>query len=196
MKQYLWAALCVTGGVCLGVGPAAAAEDLTWCKRAVASQEAKNYEQAIGEINRCIDTGHLVDSNLAVALHNRGIALAETEHPEDAIDDFTASLRLRPDAPNTHFRRGHAFHVMGQLKVAIEDYTTVLRIDPNDSGAYLYRGAAWHDMGQFARAVDDYTFVLKLDPNDLDAYFARAKAYESMGLLELAEKDRQASRRR
>jgi len=193
MKSVFFA-LGAIGAVCL-LSVSASAEDLSWCKRAIATQQANDHEGAIREINRCIDTGSLADGNLAVALHNRGIALTDLERPEDAVEDFTASLRLRPEHANSHFRRGHALHVIGQLQAAIDDYTTVLRIDAADSGAYLYRGAAWHDLGQFGRAVDDFTLALKIDPQDLDAYYARAKAYESMGLLELAEKDRKASQR-
>jgi tetratricopeptide (TPR) repeat protein len=193
MKSVVFA-LGAMGVVC-AASSSASAEDLTWCKQAIASQEAKSFERAITEINRCIDTGSLVESNLAVALHNRGIAFVDLERAEEAVEDFTASLRLRPDHANSHFRRAHALHLIGQLNAAIDDYTTVLRIDPNDNGAYLYRGAAWHDMGQFARAVEDYTLALRIDPNDRDAYVARSKAYESMGMTELAEKDRKASQR-
>lgn len=177
---------------CANTTPASA-EDLTWCTRAIATQEAKGYERAVQEINLCIDTGSLQDSNLAVALHNRGIAFADLDRPQDALEDFTASLRLRPDHANTYFRRAYALHVMGRLKDAIADYTTVLRLTPEDVLAYIYRGAAWHDLGQFGRAVDDYTVALKIDPGDADAFFARSKAYESMGLHELAERDRKAS---
>jgi tetratricopeptide (TPR) repeat protein len=187
-------ALGAIGAACL-MSAAASAEDLTWCKAAIASQESKDYDQAIAEINKCIDTGSLQDGNLAIALHNRGIAFVDIERAEEAVEDFTASLRLRPEHPNTYFRRAHAMHVLGNLDAAIVDYTAVLRLDPNDHGAYLYRGAAWHDLGQFARAVEDYSFALKIDPSDAGAYYARSKAYESLGLTELAEKDRKASLR-
>jgi tetratricopeptide (TPR) repeat protein len=187
-------ALGALGAVCLASFPAKA-EDLTWCKQAISTQESKKFEQAVAEINRCIDSGSLQDSNLAVALHNRGIAFTDLNRIEDAVEDLTASLRLRPNHANTLFRRAHALHLMAQFNKAIDDYTAVLLIDPNDGDAYLYRGAAWHDLGQFARAVDDYTVAIRIDPNSLGAYYARSKAYESLGLNELAEKDRQASER-
>jgi tetratricopeptide (TPR) repeat protein len=186
-------ALGALGAVCLASMPAKS-EDLTWCKQAIATQEAKKFEQAVGEINRCIDSGGLQDSNLAVALHNRGIAFTDLNRFEEAIEDFTASLRLRPEHANTYFRRAHALHLMSEFDKAIADYTNVVRLDPNDGDAYLYRGAAWHDLGQFARAVDDYSVAIKIEPTP-GAYYARSKAYESLGLVELAEKDRQASQR-
>jgi tetratricopeptide (TPR) repeat protein len=186
-------ALGAIGVACLA-SVSAHAEDLTWCKQAISTQEAKKFDQAVTEINRCIDSGSLQDSNLAVALHNRGIAFTDLERFQDAVEDFTSSLRLRPEHANSYFRRAHALHLMSAFDQAIVDYTHVLRIDPNDGDAYLYRGAAWHDLGQFTRAVDDYTISIKIDPTP-GAYYARSKAYESLGLIELAEKDRQASER-
>ena len=193
--RFIVLALGAIGAACL-MPAAVSAENLTWCKAAIVTQETtKDYDRAIAEINKCIDTGSLHDGNLAIALHNRGIAFVDLERAEEAVEDFTASLRLRPEHPNTYFRRAHAFHVLGALDTAIQDYTAVLRLDPNDHGAYLYRGAAWHDLGQFARAIEDYTFALKIDPSDAGAYYARSKAYESLGLTEMAEKDRKASQR-
>jgi len=186
-------ALGALGAVCLAAMPAKS-EDLTWCKQAIATQEAKQFDKAVAEINRCIDSGSLQDSNLAVALHNRGIAFTDLNRFEDAVEDFTASLRLRPEHANTYFRRAHALHLVGKFDAAIADYSHVVRLDPTDGDAYLYRGAAWHDLGQYRRAVDDYTTSIKLGPTP-GAYYARSKAYEQLGMTELADKDRIASER-
>ncbi|GBU25076.1 hypothetical protein R83H12_01715 [Fibrobacteria bacterium R8-3-H12] len=71
----------------------------------------------------------------ALAYLNKGIDLYRKEKDDEAIEDFNAALRIKPDYRDALCGRGLAYYFKGNYDRAIEDFEAVLRINPNDADA-------------------------------------------------------------
>ena len=58
-----------------------------------------------------------------------------------AIEDYTKSLKLKPDA-HAYYNRGNAKFYLWQYGAAIVNYDTAIKIKPDFALAYRYRGLA------------------------------------------------------
>jgi tetratricopeptide (TPR) repeat protein len=114
---------------------------------------------------------------------------------ENAISDFSNSIRLDPNYAPAYYYRGRTYATQGELGKAISDYNEVIRLDPNDADAYYYRGRAYADEGEFDRAISDYNEAIRLDSNDADAYYHRGVAYSLVGNHHKADADFAAAKR-
>lgn len=110
----------------------------------------------------------------AVALWNRGSALAAYGEADRALADYNSALGLG-GAPTMRsrivFDRGRIRNDRGELLAAIGDYTEALRLDPGYAEALVNRGNALDAAGRPDAAIADYTEALRFDPdNDLARY--------------------------
>ncbi|MFO0912614.1 MAG: tetratricopeptide repeat protein [Pirellulales bacterium] len=106
------------------------------------------------------------------------------EH-DQAIADFSESLRLDPEYVGAYTSRGLVRVVTGEYEAAIADFTEALRLDPNSANAYANRGAAWLMTGEFDKAIADLDEALRMDPMDASAYNIRGNAW--MGKSDFAK---------
>jgi tetratricopeptide (TPR) repeat protein len=58
-------------------------------------------------------------------------ATGDLRQYEKAIEDYSQSIRLEPDAAYTFNNRGFTYAYMGQYEKAIEDYDRALDLTPN-----------------------------------------------------------------
>ena len=59
----------------------------------------------------------------------------ELGHPEAAISDYDAAIRLNPEYAKAYNNRGVAKKALGHLEAAISDYDAAIRLDPNNAAA-------------------------------------------------------------
>ncbi len=92
----------------------------------------------------------------AMALGNRGNAYVRKGKYAEAIADFSAAIKLKPDYPEAFKSRGHARFFTGQFAAAASDFSQRLRLDPSDVYRVLWlhlansRGGA-ADIAQLSR---------------------------------------------
>ncbi|MDR2593153.1 MAG: tetratricopeptide repeat protein [Fibromonadaceae bacterium] len=65
-------------------------------------------------------------------LFNRGNAYFKESNYDQAIEDYTATLRIKPDLHAALYNRGLAYWNKGNYHRATEDFEAVLKIDPNN----------------------------------------------------------------
>ena len=65
----------------------------------------------------------------AGALYNRGIAYSKLDMLDDAVEDFSAVLELKPDHVQAAYSRAACYNAQGELAKAIEDYNLALLRD-------------------------------------------------------------------
>ena len=85
--------------------------------------------------------------------HNRGMYYFRRNMYQQAIDEFTMSIRLDSRFPDNFKVRGLAYAELGQYERAVQDYDKVIQIKPNYARAYNNRGAAYSGLGQYQRAI-------------------------------------------
>ena len=125
----------------------------------------------------------------ARAITNRGLAYANREQWDLAIEDYSRSLQIDPSFPVTLTSRGFAYKNLGQFDKAIADYTRAIGIDPNSSLAYSNRGICYFNLGEREKAISDFNRAIELDAGCADAYSDRSAFFLETGQLEKAIDD-------
>ena len=98
----------------------------------------KQYELSVADYEDILDGdvdlsrfGGTKDQALAHAHHYRGkVYLYDLKQPRKAISDFDACLRLDPTTEMVRYRRGTAWHEVGEYASAEADYQEALKADP------------------------------------------------------------------
>ena len=139
--------------------------------------DAGEYDDAITDYNQAID----LDSNIAAAYYNRGVAYTKLGKYAEAIGDLTQAIDLDPKYAAAYNNRGAAYDDLGKYAEAIADYDQAIALDPNYAVAYNNRGYAYDDLGKYAEAIADYTQAITLDPQYAAAYNNRGYAYDDLG---------------
>jgi len=159
----------------------AAAEDMTWCDKALLDHDNGRLESAVERYTRCIEQGDLGTSSLAIAHSNRGLAWLDLGDHANALPDFERAIELDPgwalywtDRADLHVRSG-------DYVAAIADYNEALARDPENTGILLDRAIAWGYLGDLDMAMADFGRVETLAPDWADLYFQRGRAWSDTG---------------
>ena len=84
----------------------------------------------------------------------------------DAIAEFQAALRLRPDYAYAHNNLGNALaETPGRLPDAIAEYLAALRIEPDHTKAHINLGDALVKTGRLSEAIAEYEAALRIRPD-------------------------------
>jgi tetratricopeptide (TPR) repeat protein len=137
---------------------------------------------------------------------------------EEAITQYTDSIRLNPELASAYYKRGTAKsrlafclerdpfstldttsrNVLKQswIESSVEDYTEAIRIDPDYFEAYMGRANTYYrysfstsDWDEPELAIQDYTEAIRIDPDSKLAYSERGRVHHDMGQYRLAIQD-------
>ena len=111
----------------------------------------------------------------------KGISNVYQQNFQDAVDDFSKTLELKPGEPMAHFNRAEARFELGQYKDAIEDYNAVLDSKSGDLDALTGRGHCYYLLSDFEKAMADFNIVVQLAPKSATAFVNRGETYQMMG---------------
>ena len=127
----------------------------------------------------------------------RGESLAGQGLYLEAIDHFSAALKMEPENAEAFFLRGRAHYdyavkmamdetgqppeavpflppeVTEQMELAVADYTSAVELSPQYAKAYNNRGNARATLGDLEGALEDYDRALDLDGSLSLTYFNR-----------------------
>lgn len=135
-----------------------------------------DFERAVSEFSQVIASGEFRGKNLAIALNNRGIALARTGLYDDAIRDYDTAIQLVEDYRSAINNRGLAFFHRGEFERAIQDYNHVVTLAPDKALGWNNRGLAYAFLGQYERAVPDFSAALERDGKLIPALHSRGRS--------------------
>jgi Tfp pilus assembly protein PilF len=85
----------------------------------------------------------------------KGIAGCEAGHFDQALKDFNAGLKLKPNDPALWDYRGMAYRCKGQNDKALQDFNKALELDPKFARAYRDRAMLYSDTGDFDKSLAD-----------------------------------------
>lgn len=144
---------------------------------------AGDYQAAVRLLTEAIDSGKLNNDDLATSYNNRGMALAATGHPNEAIADYSMAIKIAPAYGPAYLNRGNVYSDQGKLDEAIAEFDLLIRVFPDYVLPYNSRGAAYYRKGELDKAIADYTAAIRLKPDYGNAFWNRARAYGSKGNL-------------
>ena len=98
-----------------------------------------------------------------------------------ALDDFDASLAIKPDYSHALYNRGVALQRLGRLPEALTAYDRALGVDPSNADALVNAGNALAGLGRDRDAVSAYERALRLRPDDAHALYGLVLARDTLG---------------
>lgn len=115
---------------------------------------------------------------------------------KQAIQDFDAAIKVKPDYVHAYYNRGFAKLELGKntrdssiVFSAIDDFTEALNYDPVFAEAYHSRANAKSELHQYSEAASDYSLAIDINPESVFFLINRGINYGKMGNLEEALED-------
>lgn len=107
----------------------------------------------------------------------------------NAIDDYKAAIKLKPDNPDAYFNLGRAQEAVSGPGSAIEDYGQAIAVKSDYFEAYYLRGYAYLQIGKNDRAMADFDHAISLKPEVAAPYYYRGQVSFAVGDFDKAKKD-------
>lgn len=141
----------------------------------------------------CYDVAIQLDSQLASAQFNKGVALFATHNVSEALACYEQALKINPDAEQTWSNKGVVLKTLGKTNEALGCYDRALQINPRYANAWLNKGVLLRTLGKAREALACYDRALKLNPQDASAWtnkgnvlFAANRAEEAVACYDRA----------
>ena len=158
----------LTGGATLIAGIA-----LPFAAQAQISADVKACGELKGEpaLQACTRVIDSKDAKVKMehAYFNRGVEWASQSKYDNAIEDYTAVLKINPKSREAYNNRGNAHRRKGNHALAIADYSEAIKLSPTRGMYYRNRGTVLQDRRECAKALADYEEAVKIDAKDASA---------------------------
>ncbi len=100
---------------------------------------------------------------------------------EEAINDYSEAIRLKPDYVEAYYKRGDAKFDLGKKEEASDDYNKAIQLKPDYVEVYCKRGNLQLSLGKKQEAIDDYNKAIQLKPDYAEVYCKRGNLQLSLG---------------
>ena len=87
-----------------------------------------------------------------------------------AIINFTKSINLNPEYPESFNNRGIAYAEIQSYKLAINDYNEAINLNKNYFSPHLNKGIALKNSQKLSQAIDCFKICIKINPRDPSIY--------------------------
>ncbi|MDR2189076.1 MAG: polysaccharide deacetylase family protein [Azonexus sp.] len=117
----------------------------------------------------------LPDRQRAQQANDRGLQLYREKRYDEAVEQFTEALKLRPDFAQAANNLGFVYYRQQRYAEAARWLENTLKIDPSRAVAYLNLGDAYLHGGDKTKARQAYATYLELQPQGSGADQARTQ---------------------
>jgi lipoprotein NlpI len=148
-----------------------------------------DQQEVISACTTAIESRQLKGDALASALFRRGLTQVQRAQAPAAANDFSAALKLTPDAVDVLFARASVYGAMKRHDLAIADYDALLKLVPGDPDSLYRRAWSRAALGRDDAAVQDLSELLAQAKGDVDALMDRGGLYLRLGKFKEAGAD-------
>ena len=113
---------------------------------------------------------------------SRGAAYLQTDCIEEAIEDFSHAIAVRPNYARAFHMRALAFDKQGKTDLALGDLGNALDIDPEYGAAYKSRAMVLNKIGRNDEALQDTEMATHLTDLRLAQFSAENNVWQSRHL--------------
>jgi tetratricopeptide (TPR) repeat protein len=110
-----------------------------------------------------------VTRNNYLAYNNRGAAYGNLGRLQEAANDLSQAIAIKPDYADVHNDLGATYAGLGRWQEAINAHKQAIRLRPDFAQAYNDLGAAYAGLGRGTEAIDAYGQAIKLNPDYIAA---------------------------
>jgi protein O-mannosyl-transferase len=121
------------------------------------------------------------NAEVSMGYYNCGNEFFRLGKLDDALTDFTESLKFNPGYAEAYYNRALTRFYMGDYPDAILDFSSSIRINDHNPDVYVNRGLAYRSAGKYELALADFDLAISRQQSGL-AYFNRgALNYFNLG---------------
>ncbi len=115
-------------------------------------------------------------------------AFVESGKYEDAIEQYTHAIQLKPTDISLYMARGEAFESLGRFDEAYADYEKAYVFDPKESDVLFFMGRVSNKMGKYEQALMHLNRASAVSKRDAKLYPEKVKTLLALGDYEQALK--------
>jgi Flp pilus assembly protein TadD len=157
-------------GFALGGALLLALGALTWKQTHIYANEETLWQDTLAHNPACW-----------MAHNNLGLVFLKQGQTDEALREFQAALRLKPDDALAHNNLGLALLNQGQTDEAIRQFQEAIRLKPDYAPAHYNLGLAFLHQGRTDDAISQCREALRLNPDDASAHNNLGLALASQG---------------
>ncbi|MBU8899840.1 tetratricopeptide repeat protein [Corallococcus sp. M34] len=147
---------------------------------------------AFAELDAHLEPGeHLL--HRSVLLYNVAQVYAAVGRLDEAIDMYSAAMRMDPNYSEYYNERGGLYLQAGRYEESERDLLRAIELSPPYLEVWTNLGQCYRHMGRPQDAAQAFTRALEFNPRVAQALSGRGHAYEALGQVELALKDYEVS---
>lgn len=120
---------------------------------------------------------------------NLAFTLSRLADDEGAAEQYSETLRLRPDYPGGESSLAYTLYRLSNWKDAATHFRAALAHNQSDFALYYYFGSTLLKMGEVAEASDMLERASRLDPEHPGVHFQLASLFRSKGDAERAARE-------
>jgi tetratricopeptide (TPR) repeat protein len=102
---------------------------------------------------------------------DKGRFLGEIGVFHKAIEAFSRTIELAPNAAHAYNNRGVAYSELGNYRLAIQDFNRAISLKPEEAAFRFNRGIAFGREEELELAMKDFAQVVGMDPRHAEARF-------------------------
>jgi lipoprotein NlpI len=133
-------------------------------RQARAAFEAGKTDEALKVAGQAIEADAKNPRPAAV----RGMMHAALARHEEAVADFTAALKLDPQAADLYNRRGVEQFKLGRIKESIDDFDRFIALRPDQERSHWQRGISYYYAGRYKDGANQFAAYQTFDDNDVE----------------------------
>jgi len=122
----------------------------------LALQKQRKCGEAMVKLDRAI----WFDPQMVQAYHVRAICHWRRDNIDQALADFSATVRLKPDYAPGYNGRGYVHRYKGNLDAALADWDTAIRLSPAQPDPRKRRAETLRERDDFDRAIAEYDTLI------------------------------------
>lgn len=116
-----------------------------------------------------------------LAHNNLGNVLAESGRGREAVDHYTAALRIKPALAEAHNNLGFTLAGLGKVDEAMAHYAEALRIKPDYLEAHGNLASALAAQGRTDEAIRELRSAVRIAPDDFQSHYELAVLLRKTG---------------
>lgn len=121
--------------------------------------------------------------------YNRGLLYLSYNEFEDAINDFTDAIKLKPEFHDAYEKRAYCYYRLNHFQNALQDYLEVYKIKQDDINLITQIMDVYRLMRNHEYVVYMSNAGIKIDPLNSTLYFHRGLSFFENNQIELALTD-------
>ncbi|MGD9043025.1 MAG: tetratricopeptide repeat protein [Desulfobacterales bacterium] len=134
---------------------APAANNADWNAKAMALWKDGKYSDP-QKARSYWDRAIAANPKVPEAYNNRGLAFYNLKLYQEAIKDFSQSIRMKEKYAEAYNNRGNVYYELDQYEKARADFDQSIRLRPKYSKAHMNRGLAYYQMEDLDQACKDF----------------------------------------